>query len=258
MPATTRKDSATEKPLSTARQSLKEALSAEQRAREIEANADKIVRAASAALDEARAVAAQFVGLDEQVVKSRLAALKGESGAKSQEELREAQRRRIIAHEEVSAAESTLAIAQSELAEAGGNIARICKVRDSWAVAVISERVGDVIAALQRVEEQRDALRAILSSLSIGDLPWQQVIEPQRSMAIQSSVSAWGLPFGTSEDWLRLHEKISAALTRTSERKDPASGVARSRAYWKQLADAVLADPSAEPASLPTSEDLWA
>jgi hypothetical protein len=39
--------------------------------------------------------------------------------------------------------------------------------------------------------------------------------------------------------------------------QDPGPSIAKARAYWVSVAAGVLADPSAEPAPLPSSEELF-
>jgi hypothetical protein len=247
--------------LSLARQSLRLSLEAKERARVLAKEAEDVVQAATAAVDEARAEAAKFADLDSEVVKSRLAFLKREPGVKSQEEIRASLNARIIANEELKAAEETLQVAQSELADANGNIARSEKVCASHAISVLSEVASIVSAKLTTVNVERERLRMILQGLMLvtgsENLP-----ESTRANLIMSSASHAGMPVGDFRDWQHLLWKIGEALEVSSWRKslpplDQATGIASARAYWKQVADAVIADPAADPAPLPSVKDLW-
>ncbi len=244
--------------ISLARQALKEALEARQRARVIEEQAGKIVEAARAAVELARGEASNFEGLDEDAVKARMAALKGEPGAKSMEEIRAARRNRAIAQEELDAAEQTLQAAQCELDGACGNVARAQKMAASHATSVLSELATDAIATWERANEERERLRTILLGLMpVIGAPLDMLPESQRSNLIRDSVTTAGLPYGDLPDWMHIQRKLGEALARQYEHREPGPGIAKARGYWKQFADAVLADPNAEPAPLPSSADLW-
>ena len=173
--------------LSPARKLLKETLEAQGRARVLEAKARAVVDAASTAVEQARAEAAAYAEIDEDAVKARLAALKGEPGAKSPEEIAEARRKRLLAKEELLAADLTLQVAQQELDEARGNVARAQKMCASHATGVLSECATDAIAAWQKLNEEREALRTILSALIMVALPTRDPFAQQRSSPLRGS-----------------------------------------------------------------------
>ena len=244
-------------PTTPARQLLKEALEGKQRAIALEDKAQKVVQAASAAVEQARAEASSFAEVDEDAIKSRLAALKGEQGVKSPEQIREARRKRLLAQEELQGAEEVLQAAERELGEARGNVARAQKMCASHATSVLSELATDAIAAWQKLNEEREALRTILSALVMAEVPLEILSPQQRSSIMQGAVSKAGLPYGDVLDWQHLQEKAGAALAHRYEQPDPGPGIARARTYWAKFADAILADPAAEPAPLPSAAELW-
>jgi hypothetical protein len=132
--------------LSPARQSLRQAIEAQARARVLVDKAQAVVDAANAAVEAARAEAVKHDEIGADAIQARLAALKGDPSAKSPAQLREASRNRLIAKEELMAADETLRAAQKELAEYHDNIVRGQKVSNGHATSVLSESVTDVIA----------------------------------------------------------------------------------------------------------------
>ncbi len=237
--------------LSLARQSLEQALEAHARARRIEEQAMVVMQAATAAIEQARAEVADFADLDEDLARSRLAALKGDPNAKKPDEIREARRKRLIAREELEAAEQTLQAAQAELGQAHENTEHARKVCASNATSVISESASVLIQDWHRVNLERENLRMTLRSLVVAGVPLDYYRGSERSRIIQDFVSAAGLPFGYSLDWDHLQRKIGEVLTFNYESQDPAQEINRARAYWKQFADAIMANPQAELPPLP-------
>lgn len=243
---------------SFAREMLKQTLEAQERARVIEENAAAVAQAAMVAVEQARTDASRFADLDEDAVKSRLAVLKGEAGAKTPEEIRELQRQRVIANEELRAAEATLQVAQRELDDRRGNVERNRKLAASHATSILSECATDVIAAWERANEERERLRLVLQGLMpVIGVPLEIMPAEQQANIIRDSVTAAGLPYGDLVDWQHVQKKVGGALARRYAPMDAGPGIARARSYWKQYADAVLADPAAEPAPLPSGVELW-
>jgi hypothetical protein len=242
--------------LSPARKLLQEVLEAQGRAKALADKAAEVVDAANAALGEARAEVAKYNEANEDVVLSKLAALKGDPSAKSPEQLREARRSRHIAKEEVLEADQVLHAAQQELEEAQGNIARGHKVSASHATAVLSESASDVILAWDQVNQERERLRVILSALIMAPVHDGMPLQQQVNM-IQGAVENARLPFGDAQDWKHLQNKVGAALSRNYAQPDPGPGIARGRAYWAQFADAILADPASAQAPLPGADVLF-
>ena len=242
--------------LSPARQMLAEVIAAQGRARAIADKASKVVEAAAAAVEQARAEAANADEAHEDSVKLRLDALKGNPAAKNPEQIREARRARLLAKEELTAADETLKAAQQELQDAHGNIARSEKVAASHCVAVISEATTDAIAAWQK--DQRGArLRAILGSLIMAHIDLNTVPKEQQLQIIRSMVSQSRLPFGDLEDWKHLQNKVGAALSHNYAPTDTGPSISRSRKYWAQFSEALLADPAAEQPPLPSIAELF-
>jgi hypothetical protein len=244
--------------LSQARQMLKQTLEAKQRAVDLADKAQAVVDAAHAAVELARSESAKRDETGADVIKERLDALKGERPAKSAEEIRAAQRERIIAKEELLTSDLTLQAAQQEWQQAHGNVARVQKNAASHATAVISECVTDAIAEWDRVNQERERLRTILRSLIMTPGVALDMLKPeQQHQIIQSAVSAAGLPFGDMQDWRYLQDKVGIELSRNFQQPDPGPGIARARAYWATFADSLLQDPAAEQAPLPGAAELF-
>ena len=66
-----------------------------------------------------------------------------------------------------------------------------------------------------------------------------------------------GLPFGDALDWRNLQNKVGAELAHRYEQPDPGPGIARARTYWANFASAILADPGACSAPLPSAAELF-
>lgn len=247
----------TQTPLSPARAQLKQTLEAQQRARAIVDKSQKVADAAAMAVEQARAEAAKYDEAHEDVVKSRLAVLKGEEPAKSADEIREARRARLLAKEELLASDQVLEAATRELAEAHGNITRSEKVAASHATAVLSESASDVILAWDQVNQERERLRVILDSLVVARVALDALKPEQQFQIIHSAVSAAGLPFGDMQDWRHIQDRVGAALSRNYAQPDPGPGIARARGYWSEFASALLADPAVEQPQLPTADVLF-
>lgn len=241
--------------LSPARQFLKETLEAQQRALVIEEKAKTVVEAAKADVELARAEAASFSDLDEDVVKSRLAALKGEPGAKTPDEIRDARRNRIVAKEDLHAADETLQVAERELADAHENVERVGRLCASHATGILSECATTLIAQWEDVSRKREALSTVLRALMPAPIA-EALAMPARENIVQMNVLNAGFPYGDMDDWLKLQRKIGEALARTHGPRDPGPGLARARSYWKQFADSILADPASELGALPDVEEL--
>lgn len=248
---------AVEPVLSPARQLLKDVIEAQQRALSLVDKAQKVFNAAAAALEKARAEVDKYEELEGDAVKARLATLKGEPGAKSEEQIRASRRDRLIAKEELLSAELTLQAAQQELTEAHGNFTRGEKVRASHSTSLISEQATEVIALWEQVNEEREKLKTLLSALVMVTVPLQTLSPQKRSDLFQQACMAAGLPFGDVLDWQHLQEKAGMALTRNFAQKDPGPAIARARAYWAQAANLVSTDPAAEPAPLPSAAELF-
>jgi hypothetical protein len=242
--------------LSPARARLKEGLEAQQRARAIVDKAAKVVDAAHAAVERAREDAVKHDEMGADSVKERLALLKGEP-AKSQDEIREARRNRLIAKEELTASDETLRAAQSELEEYRGNVLRGQKICNSHVTSVISESVTDVIAEWDKVNAERERLRAILDSLVVTRAPLDLLKPDQQHRVLHDAVVGAKLPWGDMQDWRRLMDKIGLALSHNYAQPDPGPGIARARGYWATFSDALLQDPSAEQPPLPTAAELF-
>lgn len=247
------------KTLSPARQSLKDTLEAKQRAIALAGKAEKVYDAARAAAEEALGEAGKYVGVDEDAVKERLAFLKGESGAKSQEEIREARRARIVANEEANAAKLVLQAAQRELEEARGNVDRAQLIANSHATRILSEITTTVIAAWDNVNLEREKLRTVLKTFVMSNVALETLKPEQRSQIFEGACKAAGLPFGDYRDWEALQNKAGAALSHNYAPQDPGPSIARARAYWASVANAVLENPAAEldRFPLPSAEKLF-
>jgi chromosome segregation ATPase len=243
--------------LSPARQSLKEGLEAQQRARAIVDKAAKVVDAAHAAVERAREDAVKHDEMGADSVKERLALLKGEP-AKSQDEIREARRNRLIAKEELTASDETLRAAQSELEEYRGNVLRGQKTCNSHVTSVISECVTDTIAEFDKVSQELQRLRVILNSLIMTPGVALDMYKPeQQHQIIRDAVSQAGLPMGDAADWRRLQDKCGGALSRNYAQQDPGPGIARARAYWAKFAGELMVDPTIEQAPPPSADVLF-
>jgi hypothetical protein len=241
--------------LSPARQSLKDARESLERVRAIEEKARGVKNAAAAAVEDARNSLAQYAGVDEDLVQSRLAVLKGETSAKSADDLREAQRLRFLAHEELNTSSQTLQLAEKEHEALLGNVERERKEVESRATQVLLERVAEVIALFEEANIRRETLRMTLRGLLLTP-GWEALSEPQRSSIIENAASRLGLPYGYPADWQNIQRTVGAALSNHFN-PEPSVGIPRAMAFWKRFADAVLADPAAEPAPLPSAEELW-
>ena len=242
--------------LSPARTQLKEALEAKKRAVALVDKADAVVDAANVAVEQARAEAVRHHEAAEDVVKSRLAVLKGEPG-KSPDEIREARRAHLLAKEELTASDETLRAAQRELEDSRGNVARSEKVCASHATAAISESASDVISLWDKVNTERERLRVILKCLIMAEGALDTLPQQQQAEILQAAVVGARLPFGDPQDWKHLLNKVGGALSRNYAPTDPGPSIARARAYWAQFADALLADAGAEQAPLPNADSLF-
>jgi hypothetical protein len=244
--------------LSPARKQLQEVLGAQGRARALADKAAKVVQDAALAVEQARSESVQHDEIAEDAVKSRLAILKGERPAKSPEEIRAAQRNRLIAKEELLASDLTLQAAQQELQEAHDNIARTAKVAASHATSVLGECVTDTIALWDSVNQERERLRVILDSLVMARVALDVLKPEQQHQIIQNAVVGAGLPFGgDAQGWRRIQDKVGGSLSRNYAQPDPGPSIARARAYWAQFADALLEDPAAEQPPLPGAAELF-
>ena len=257
--------------LSPARVLLQQAIEAQGRAKVLEDKAQKVVEAASAALEEARAEAVKYDEAHEDLVQSRLAELKGESPAKSAQEIRESRRARLIAKEELQASDEVLSVAKQELEQAEGNIARTAKVAASHATACLGEAATSVIEQWNTVNQERERLRVILDSLVVARvaLDTHHVIQgtsqiipstlkaEQQHQVLHDAVVGSKLPWGDYQDWKHLQNKINAALSHDYSQRDPGPGISRGRAFWASFADALLQDPAAEQAPLPSADTLF-
>jgi hypothetical protein len=244
--------------LSPARQMLKQALEAQQRATALADKAQKVVEAAATALELARSESAKRDEANEDVIKSRLAELKGERPAKSAEEIRAAQRDRNIAKEELMTSDLTLQAAQRELEEARGNIARGHKVCNSHAISVIRESVNDVIAEWDKVNAERERLMVILDSLVVTRAPLGLLKPEQQHQVLHDAVVGAKLPWGDDmQDWWRLMDHCGAALAHNYRQADAGPGVFRAREYWATFSDALLQNPATEQAPLPGADVLF-
>jgi hypothetical protein len=243
--------------LSAGRQMLKGALEAQGRARALADKAAKVVQYATLAVEQARSEAAKRDEVAEDAVKSRLAILKGERPAKSAEEIRAAQRDRIIAKEELLTSDLTLQAAQQELEEAHGNIARGHRVSATHVIAVLSESAADVVALWGAASLELERLRVLLRAFILVDGHLDAMPLQQQANLIQSAAAQAGLPFGDAVDLKHLQNKIGGALSQNYAPSDPGPGIARARAYWASFADALQADPTAEQPQLPTADTLF-
>jgi hypothetical protein len=243
--------------LSPARLQLQQILEAQQRAGVLVDKAQKVVEAASAAVEEARKESAKHDEIATDAVASRLAILKGEQPAKSPEQLREANRNRIIAKEELLTGDLTLQAAQKELAESHDNVARTAKMAASHATSVLGECVTDTIALWDSVNQERERLRVILDSLVMARVALDMLKPEQQQLIIKSAVVAAGLPYGDAQDWRHLQDKAGSALSRNYAQPDPGPGISRARDFWARYSAALLTNPAAELPALPGASELF-
>jgi chromosome segregation ATPase len=243
-------------PLSQARASLKQTLDAQQRAKAIADQAQQVVDAAAAALENAREEAARFDAEDADSVKNRLAALKGQP-AKSQEQIREHLRARILAKEEVAVSSETLTAARLELAEAADNVARVQKVSASAVTSVLSESVTDVIAKWEKVNAERERLRTVLRALILAEIALDTMPAQQQANVLSDAAAKANLPYGDAVDWRNLQNRVGAALNRSFGQQDPGPSLAKARAFWARYSDSLLVDPSADLPALPSAAELF-
>lgn len=241
--------------LSPARQALKDAIESVQRVEGLELFAADFERTAASDVQKAHSDVAQFNGIEEDLVANRVATLKGETPAKSVEELKDAQRRRGLAHEELSVAGQAHRVARESLDATRETLVRERKVVESRAIGVLSERVAEVVAMFQQVSAQQITLRTILRGLLLTP-GWEMVSEPSRTNIIQNTVAQCGLPLGQVGDWQKLMGQLALGMN-VQFNPDPATGISRATAYWKSVADAAIADPAADPEPLPSVDDLW-
>jgi chromosome segregation ATPase len=242
--------------LSTGRRSLKEVIEAQQRAKVLADGAQAVVDAANAALAEARDEAAKYDEAQEDVVRARLAALKGQP-AKSPDEIREHRRARLVAHEEVTACEQVLAAAKQEMEEFRGNVARSAKVCASHCTSVLSEAATDAIALWDKINEQHQALRTILRAFVLAEIHLDALPAQQQVNIIQDAVLSAGLPYGDAQDWKHLQNRVGAALSKNYAQPDPTDSITRARKYWAVFASSLSADASAEQPALPSAAELF-
>jgi hypothetical protein len=243
--------------LSPAREQLKQVLSAKQRAVALADKASKVVDAAATAVELARAESVKYDEIGADAIQARLDILKGGKG-KSPEEIREAQRNRLIAKEELLTSDLTLQAAKQELELAHGNISRAQRVCNSHATAVISECVTDTIAEFDKVSQELQRLRVILNSLIMTPGVALDIYKPeQQHQIIRDAVSQAGLPMGDAADWRHLQNKVGGALSHNYQQPDPGPGIARARKYWAEFSNALLADPSFEQPQLPGAAELF-
>jgi hypothetical protein len=242
--------------LSPARLQLQQILEAQQRAGVLVDKAQKVVEAASAAVDKAWEDSAKYEKQAEDAVASRLAILKGEPG-KSAAQLREASRNRLLAKEELMAADETLRAAERELQESHDNVARAQKACNSHATAVISECATDVIAEWDRLSLERERLRTILRAFILVDGHLDALPAQQQASILESAAVKAGLPWGDYRDYKHLQNKVGAALSRNYAQPDPGPGMTRAMEFWAQFAASLLADPAAEQAPLPSADSLF-
>jgi hypothetical protein len=253
----TKTQTSTEPAFSPARLQLQQTLEAQQRAIGLVDKAQKVVDAAGAAVEQARAESVKHDELAADSVKERLALLKGDAGAKTPDQLREARRMRLLAKEELTASDETLQVARQELEEARGNVLRSEKACNSHATAVIGECVTTVIAELDRVNQERERLRVILDSLVVTRAPLDLLKPEQQANVIHAAVSQAGLPMGDAADWRRLMDKCGGALSRNYAQQDPGPGLARAREYWAKVAGELMVDPTIEQAPPPSADVLF-
>ena len=246
----------TQKELSRARISLSETLAAQKRAKAIVDNAQRVVDAASAALEHARAELARFDESHEDVVKSRLAALKGER-AKTPDEIREARRARLLAQEEVLEGELVLAAAKAELAEARGYIAASEKTTASAVTSVIGESVTDIVAQWDRINGERERVRTVLQALILAAVPLDTMSANDQNRILSDAASKARLPYGDVHDWKSLQNRVGLSLNHNFAQADPGPSIAKARAFWARYADSLLNDPAAELPTLPGSSELF-
>jgi hypothetical protein len=248
------------KRLSPERQALREKLDAVPAAREAVTHAHAVADAAAKALDEARHNLAQFSSIDQEIPQQRLEVLKG-GDPRRLEELKEMQRRRILAREELAGSESTQALAASELVNAQDKLKAAETECAAAAVSVMSEHVAAVIAELRDIDQRRERLRMTLMGVGLPRVDaaaWARLTPDQIRNIVVIAVTKAGLPAASAEQWQAVHREIADALMKTESaqpRKPDDAMIAETAEGWKAFSDALSTDPAAEvgPSILPNA-----
>lgn len=233
------------KPLSPARQELREALAGIETARSAFEKAEKVAIDAASELEQCRTGLSVFDDLDEQMAKARLNALKG-ADPKVIDEMREAQRQRVLAKEDLTAAEKTLQLAQGEAANAKDALTGAEKARDRLVALIFSERVDEVIALIEELNSRREGLRSILKGLQMLVPGWEALQPTQLAQLMGAALSNAGLPSAAPEEWIGLELKILGALADKGNFPGTVGDLAKRKAEWKEFAEQILVDPAAE------------
>jgi len=252
------------KPLTPARQELKNALGELQTARSAVEQSGGTLQRAQDACSNAAAVVQSFGDLEHRVVQWRVSALKqGIDSAVLPRDLSEQQlellhsrkghEQAVLAHrqvqEEHEAAQKTLLDAQARY--------------ESALVGVLAEHVDNVLKHLAEAAQLREHMRILLRGVGIPTFEpthWVRLSPEQRRTQLLNTLQDAGLPFGSPENWEAIREAVAKALVVDlapnlfdGEKK---AADARARDYWKNFTSSLMADPDAEPGPLPNWDAL--
>ena len=230
------------------RQKLTEAIATATSSREAFESAERILAVAQASVEGAHAAIAEFEGLDEAIAAARLAALKGDASRRLQD-LISRQRDRLLAKEELAAAESTLELARVEMESARKAAGERQRAIGTAVIAILSEHVQTVEAELEKLEKRRRSLLAFLTGLALTPVGWEYLEPGARDATVARWVENAGFPLAEAGAWSQLIVGILAKLRESGSPRPEAPGP--SMPLWKSFAEAVLQDPTVEAPPLP-------
>jgi hypothetical protein len=180
-----------------------------------------------------------------------LSVLKG-ADSRALEETREAQRQRILAKEELIAAEATWRLAEEEAAKAAEVVAEAETARDTAVVTDISEYVEQIASAIEEVNRKRERLRDMLRALQVLSPGWEVLRMEQVKPLMRRALSDAGIPSVAPMTWAPLQYRIANLL---ADKGVPIglNDVSGIRAEWARFVTSLIEDPAAAEA-LPLPE----
>jgi hypothetical protein len=248
---------------SESRQRLADTNAAVEKQRENVAQAEQVVVRAKDAVTNANRRLADFGDLDSRILRHRVTALKrGEDSSVLPGELRDQQRERLIAQEEISHAEAILAEVTAELETERQQLESAQRNQSAAAVGIFEEQIQKLLD--QHLEAKRvvEQFRILLTSTGVPPFVpthWAHLSPEQRNLQLHAMLRDAGLPFGSPEDWIQIHGKLMRGLSREVDpnNRHSAEAYEKSTEYWRNFSSALLKDPDADPGLPPVSNELW-
>ncbi len=241
---------------SDARNSLRAALATLTTARVALGEAEQVTNRAAEEANKSTNALKAYDGLDEELAKARIEALKRGAWTGYPKALQAKRLERLAAQEDAEHARHASEILNAQMDDARSDVVVAEREVDEAAAVAYCEQVAEVVRQLEQANQHCQFLHRVLrgSCVPFGGPGWDRLLPDQHTNIMASVIRGAGLPAGTLSAWRDLHAAAYNAVH--APHTSGEVNAAEASTYWQAFGKALKDHADAQAGPLPSPDSV--